>query len=242
MRCCVLQAQFQTNTAEMKFHLCGDFCMWAGMGQPKADVTETFDELGQKSIKFKDIRPCGRRLSDAINSGPMCRPQADVSQMYVCYLGRREAEGEEGGEEAVCLQQTEAPELMMMMKRRKWGSPRPAPRREAEDEEGVGLQQTEAPGQRHSLVMQLAGEPKRSLTSCHIPYHIFCPKGGQVCSHLYHSMWIIPLHLSCSGCTFTGLPSKRCVPTPIKMQQKILLIVDRNCHKTYHSSPGAIEK
>ncbi|KAL7390909.1 hypothetical protein ABVT39_001165, partial [Epinephelus coioides] len=58
-------------------------------------------------------------------------------------------------------------------------SPRPAPQREAEGEEGVGLQQTEAPGQRHSLVMQLAGEPKRSLTSCHIPYHIFCPKGGQ---------------------------------------------------------------
>jgi len=100
------------------------------------------------------------------------------------------------------------------------GSPRPAPRTEAEGEEGVGLQQTEAPGQRHSLVMQLAGEPKRSLTSCHMPYHIFCPKGGQVCSHPYHSMWTIPLHLSCSGCTFTGLPSKHCVPTPIKMQQK----------------------
>ncbi|XP_049428873.1 uncharacterized protein LOC125886588 isoform X2 [Epinephelus fuscoguttatus] len=73
-----------------------------------------------------------------------------------------------------------------MMMRRKWGSPRSAPRREAEGEEGVGLQQTEAPGQRHSLVMHPDGEPKRSLTSCHIPYHIFCPKGGQVCSLLYH--------------------------------------------------------
>lgn len=56
-------------------------------GRPKADVTETFDELGQKSIKFNDIRPCDPRLSDVINSGPMCRPQADVGQMYVCYMG-----------------------------------------------------------------------------------------------------------------------------------------------------------